>query len=78
MLKAKNKIKIPAKNAILVNNLHPTSKLPITNKAVMESVSKVMNGEDCRAAAREPKEPDDAEDEVGFRVLLYHRSVFLG
>ncbi len=48
MLKAKNKVKIPAKNVILVNNLHPTSKLPITNKAVMESVSKVMKGEDCR------------------------------
>lgn len=48
MIKVKKKAKISQKTSILVNNLHPTNKLPITNKAVMESVSKVMKGEDCR------------------------------
>ena len=32
---------------ILINNLHPTFKLPVTNKSVKSLVSLVMRGEDC-------------------------------
>lgn len=32
----------------MINNLHPSFKLPISHSNVKESVSKVMDGEDCR------------------------------
>jgi rRNA maturation RNase YbeY len=42
------KAHLVTKKAILVNNLHPTLKLPITIKYVKSLVSKVIHGEDCR------------------------------
>ncbi len=36
------------KSLILINNLHPSYKLPFSHNNVRESVSKVMDGEDCR------------------------------
>jgi probable rRNA maturation factor len=36
-----------SKSAILINNLHPSYKLPITHNNVRELVFKVMYGEDC-------------------------------
>ena len=32
---------------ILINNLHPTLKLPVTNNSIKSLVSLVMKGEDC-------------------------------
>lgn len=45
MPKVKKKV---TKSLILINNLHPSYKLPISHNNVRESVSKVMDGEDCR------------------------------
>ncbi len=42
------KTHLVTKRAILVNNLHPTLKLPITINSVKSLVSKVIHGEDCR------------------------------
>jgi len=42
------KVKKHSKTAILINNLHPSYKLPITHNNVRELVSKVMDGEDCQ------------------------------
>lgn len=46
--KVKKKGKIQKNSTILINNLHPTLKLPISHKIVKESLSKVMGVEDCR------------------------------
>lgn len=46
--KGKNKGKIQKNSSILINNFHPAYKLPISRKIVKESLSKVMDGEDCR------------------------------
>ncbi len=48
MRKVKKKEKFHTKSLILINNSHPSYKLPISHKNVRESVSKVMDGEDCR------------------------------
>jgi len=48
LTKVKNKGKFQTKSLILINNLHPSYKLPISHNNVRESVSKVMDGEDCR------------------------------
>ena len=48
MTKVKNKGKFQTKSLILINNLHPSYKLSISHNNVRESVSKVMDGEDCR------------------------------
>ena len=42
------KVKKHSKTAILINNLHPSYKLPLTHYNVRELVSKVMDGEDCQ------------------------------
>ncbi|MBN8585795.1 MAG: rRNA maturation RNase YbeY [Ignavibacteria bacterium] len=42
------KVKKHSKTAILINNLHPSYKLPVTHNNVRELVSKVMDGEDCQ------------------------------
>lgn len=42
------KTHLVTKKAILVNNSHPTLKLPITINSVKSLVSKVIHGEDCR------------------------------
>lgn len=42
------KVKKHSKTAILINNLHPSYKLPVTHNTVRELVSKVMDGEDCQ------------------------------
>lgn len=41
-------VKKHSKTAILINNLHPFYKLPVTHNNVRELVSKVMDGEDCQ------------------------------
>lgn len=46
--KGKYKGKIQKNSSILINNFHPAYKLPISHKIVKESLSKVMDGEDCR------------------------------
>lgn len=48
MPKAKRKVDFSTKNNILINNLHPGYRLPLTHGNVKELVSKVMDGEDCR------------------------------
>ena len=47
MSRNKQEVKKHTKKAILINNLHPYYKLPITHNNVRELVSKVMYGEDC-------------------------------
>lgn len=42
------KDKLHTKTAILINNLHPSNKLPITHNTVRELVSKVLYGEYCQ------------------------------
>ncbi len=42
------KDKLHTKTAILINNLHPSYKLPITHKNVRKLISKVIFGEDCK------------------------------
>lgn len=48
MSKVKKNDKFHTKSLILINNSHPSYKLPISHNNVRESVSKVMDGEDCR------------------------------
>lgn len=48
MPKAKSKVDFSTKNNVLINNLHPGYRLPLTHGNVKELVSKVMDGEDCR------------------------------
>lgn len=48
MPKVKKKERFLTKSLVLVNNLHPSYKLPISHNNVRESVSEVMEGEDCR------------------------------
>ncbi|MCC6866133.1 MAG: rRNA maturation RNase YbeY [Ignavibacteria bacterium] len=47
MKKTKDKVKIKANPQILINNLHPSIKLPLSIKFIKESVSKVFIGEKC-------------------------------
>jgi probable rRNA maturation factor len=35
------------KSNILINNLHPARKLPLSSKSIKAAVSSVMDGEDC-------------------------------
>ncbi len=48
MPKVKKKDIFLTKSLVLINNLHPSYKLPISHNNVRESVSEVMDGEDCR------------------------------
>jgi len=47
LIRNKQEVKKHTKKAILINNLHPYYKLPITHNNVRELVSEVMYGEDC-------------------------------
>jgi rRNA maturation RNase YbeY len=46
--KAQSKAYFSTKNSILINNLHRDCRLPLTHVSVKETVSKVMDGEDCQ------------------------------
>ncbi len=48
MPKARRKVDFSTKNNVLINNLYPGYRLPLTHGNVKELVSKVMDGEDCR------------------------------
>ncbi len=47
MVRNRKKAHLYTKSNILINNLHPTLKLPLSSKSIMASVSHVMHGEDC-------------------------------
>lgn len=48
MLRREKKTHFYTKKCILINNIHPEFRLPITHDNVRGLVSKVMDGEDCR------------------------------
>lgn len=47
MVRIRKKAHSYTKSNILINNLHPTLKLPLSSKSIKAAISSVMDGEDC-------------------------------
>lgn len=48
MVRIKKSVHLYTNSNILINNLHPTIKLPLSSKSVKSVVSLVMEGENCK------------------------------